>query len=90
MTGMVKGENVLIPRIPIIPIDLLFQFKSVQFPLKAAFAITINKAQGQTLKVAAVHLEKKNVFPLGNFMWRAHVYLPQNLYVMAKYGKQKT
>ncbi|GBP86914.1 hypothetical protein EVAR_103730_1 [Eumeta japonica] len=59
ITGMAKRENVLIPRIPIIPTDLPFQFKRRQFPLKAAFAITINKAQGETLKVAGVHLEKK-------------------------------
>nr|XP_053602892.1 uncharacterized protein LOC128670900 [Plodia interpunctella] len=50
MTGTAKGENVLIPRIPIIPTDLPFQFKRVQFPLKPAFAMTINKSQGQTLK----------------------------------------
>lgn len=43
MAGMAKGQNVLIPRIPIIPTDLPFQFKRVQFLLKAAFAITITK-----------------------------------------------
>ncbi|XP_022817977.1 uncharacterized protein LOC111350580 [Spodoptera litura] len=47
-----KDEEVLIPRIPMIPTDLPFQFKRIQFPLKPAFAMTINKAQGQTLKVA--------------------------------------
>jgi PIF1 helicase. len=38
--------------------DLPFQFKRVQFPSKLSFAVTINKAQGQTLQVAGVHLEK--------------------------------
>ncbi|GBN43647.1 hypothetical protein AVEN_262628-1 [Araneus ventricosus] len=58
MTGIARGESVLIPRIPIIPTDLPFQFKRLQFPLKLAFGMAINKAQGQTLKVAGVHLEK--------------------------------
>lgn len=62
-TGIAKGENVLIPRIPIIPINLPFQFERVQFPLKGAFALTINKAQGQTLKDPGVNLEKKLFFP---------------------------
>ncbi|XP_050558894.1 uncharacterized protein LOC118275784 [Spodoptera frugiperda] len=64
MTGIAKDEEVLIPRIPMIPTDLPFQFKRIQFPLKPAFAMTINKAQGQTLKVAGVHLEK-NCFSHG-------------------------
>ncbi|XP_027836590.2 uncharacterized protein LOC114119284 [Aphis gossypii] len=38
-----KGEEVLIPRIPIIPTDLPFQFKRNQFPVRLAFAMTINK-----------------------------------------------
>ena len=59
MTGIAKGEDILIPHITIIPTDLPFQFKRVQFLPKAAFAITINKVQGQTLKVVGVHLEKK-------------------------------
>ncbi|XP_045536286.1 uncharacterized protein LOC106720810 [Papilio machaon] len=54
MTGMAKGENVLIPRIPIIPTDLPFQFKRLQFPVKIAFAITINKAQGYDLEESSL------------------------------------
>ncbi|GFX34533.1 ATP-dependent DNA helicase [Trichonephila clavipes] len=59
LTGVGKGKNVIIPRIPILPTDLLFQFKRVQFPVKPSLAVTINKAQGQTLQVAGVHLEKR-------------------------------
>lgn len=58
LTGVGKGESVIIPRILIIPSDLPFKFKRVQFPVKLSFAITINKPQGQTLQVAGVHLEK--------------------------------
>ncbi|CAF4947509.1 unnamed protein product [Pieris macdunnoughi] len=89
MTGTAKGEEVLIPRIPIIPTDLPFQFKRVQFPLKAAFAMTINKAQGQTLKVAGVHLEK-NCFSHGQlYVACSRVSSPQNLHVLTKEGKTK-
>lgn len=89
MTGTAKGENVLIPRIPIIPTDLPFQFKRVQFPLKPAFAMTINKSQGQTLKVAGVHLEK-NCFSHGQlYVACSRVSSPQNLYILSKDGKTK-
>ncbi|CAH0397746.1 unnamed protein product [Chilo suppressalis] len=56
LAGGAKGETVLIPRIPIIPTNLPFQFKCLQFPINVAFSITINKSQGQTLKVADIHL----------------------------------
>ncbi|XP_050339716.1 uncharacterized protein LOC126766058 [Bactrocera neohumeralis] len=51
LTGTAKGDVVLIPRIPIIPTDMPFEFKRLQFPVRLAFAMSINKAQGQTLKV---------------------------------------
>ncbi len=58
LNGVAKGESVLIPRISLTPSDLPFQFKRLQFPLNLAFAMTINKYQGQTLKVTGVHLEQ--------------------------------
>ena len=89
VTGMAKGETVIIPRISIIPTDLPFQFKRVQFPLKTAFAMTINKAQGQTLKVAGVHLEK-DCFSHGQlYVACSRVSKPQDLYIFAKDGKTK-
>ncbi|UYV72473.1 hypothetical protein LAZ67_9003287 [Cordylochernes scorpioides] len=57
LTGSFRGEEVLIPRIPIIPNDLPFKFRRLQFPVTVAFAMTINKSQGQTLQVVGVHLE---------------------------------
>ena len=56
MTGCAKGQVTYIPRIPIIPGDLPFEFKRLQFPVRLAFAMTINKSQGQTFKVAGVDL----------------------------------
>jgi len=41
LNGKSKGEDVLIPRIPIIPTDMLFDFKRLQFPIRLAFSMTI-------------------------------------------------
>jgi ATP-dependent DNA helicase PIF1 len=34
------------PSIPMILTDMLFEFKRLQYPVRLAFAMTINKAQG--------------------------------------------
>jgi ATP-dependent DNA helicase PIF1 len=46
------GENILLPWILIIPTDVTIQFKRLQFPIRLAFVMTINKSQGQTMSVA--------------------------------------
>ncbi|XP_057656828.1 ATP-dependent DNA helicase pif1-like [Diorhabda carinulata] len=51
LNGKFRGENILIARIPIIPTDVPIQFKRIQFPIRLAFAMTINKSQGQTMSV---------------------------------------
>lgn len=59
---ILKGNNVgsteFIPRIKLISNDggLPFQLARRQFPIKVAFAMTINKAQGQTLKHMGLYL----------------------------------
>ncbi|XP_039968153.1 uncharacterized protein LOC120779862 [Bactrocera tryoni] len=45
LNSKAKGEDVLIPRIPMIPTDMPFNFKRLQFPVRLSFAMTINKAQ---------------------------------------------
>lgn len=47
-------------RIPLIssPSDLAFSFKRLQFPVRLCFAMSINKSQGQTLKVAGLQLQE--------------------------------
>lgn len=55
-TGIYEGEIVFIPQIPLMPSDYQIPFKRVQFPVKLCYAMTINKAQGQTLKVAGIDL----------------------------------
>ncbi|KAJ8883879.1 hypothetical protein PR048_015734, partial [Dryococelus australis] len=66
LTSKAKGQDVLIPRIPIIPNNFPFQFKRLEFPLKTSFSMTINKPQGQTLKVARIHLDNLFFFPWPN------------------------
>ena len=51
-------RTVLIPRITFIPKvgEYPFEWQRRQFPVRAAFATTINKSQGQTLKKAGIWL----------------------------------
>ena len=44
LTGKYKSEDVLIPRIPMITTGMSFEFIRLQFPVRLAFAWTINKA----------------------------------------------
>ena len=57
MTGCAKNKDVFNPRIPLIPTDVPYQFERLQFPIRLSFAMTINKTQSQSLKVAGVHLQ---------------------------------
>ena len=56
LTGNGTGETFFIPNIPMIPSELPVQFKRLQFPIKLAFGMTVNKAQDQTLRVAGIDL----------------------------------
>ncbi|XP_063629669.1 uncharacterized protein LOC134801075 [Cydia splendana] len=56
LTGCGAGEAVFIPRIPLIPNNVPFHFKRLQFPVSVCFAMTINKSQGETLRAAGVDL----------------------------------
>ncbi|XP_036334713.1 uncharacterized protein LOC118745294 [Rhagoletis pomonella] len=58
LNGKAASEVVLLPRIPMIPTDMPFEFKRLQFPVRLAFAMTINKSQGQTFRVCGVNLEE--------------------------------
>ena len=73
---------VLIPRITFIPklLEYPFEWQRRQFPVRPAFAITINKSQGQTLKHAGVWL-RGDVFTHGQlYVACSRVSTPDNLY----------
>ena len=59
MLGQHAGKRVFLPRIPLCPSDdemFPFKFKRKQFPVRLSFAMTINKAQGQTIPNVGVYL----------------------------------
>ena len=61
-TGVRRGDTVFIPRIDVIPENMEefgFKFKRRQFPLRLAFAMTINKAQGQSFERVGIDLTRE-------------------------------
>lgn len=49
ISGKFEGTNVIVPRIPLTSTDERYPpFTRVQFPIKLAFAMTINRGQGQS------------------------------------------
>lgn len=59
-SGQHVGKRIFIPRITLSPSDdgtqMPFKLKRRQFPVRPAFAMTINKAQGQTMKAMGLYL----------------------------------
>lgn len=60
ITGRQVGNTVYIPRLSITPSDtkLPFKMRRRQLPLAVAFAITINKSQGQSLSKVGIFLPR--------------------------------
>jgi hypothetical protein len=58
LTGTAEKQTVFIPMIDLAPTstDLPFVLRRRQFPIKLAFAMTINKSQGQTLEKVGIYL----------------------------------
>ena len=57
--GQHARKRVFIPRIPLSPsedVSLPFKFTRKQFPIRLSFAMTINKAQGQTIPTVGIYL----------------------------------
>ena len=86
LTGPFKGEDILIPCIPMILTDMLFEFKRMQFPICLAFAMTINKSQDQILTTSGIDLNT-DCFSHGQlYVACSGVGKPSDLFVYTKNG----
>jgi ATP-dependent DNA helicase PIF1 len=59
VNGQHARKRAFIPTIPMSPsedLTLLFKFKRKQFLIRLSFAMTINKAQGQTISNVGIYL----------------------------------
>jgi len=89
LTGCARGRDVFIPRIPLIPTDLPFHFKRLQFPFRLASAMSINKAQRQSMKISGIHLEN-SCFSHGQlYVACSRVGNPTKLYILSPERKTK-
>jgi len=66
-----------------------FEFKRLQFPVHLAFAISINKGQGQSLKVDGINLETPCFLHDQLYVAFSRVGSEKNLFVLAPDAKTK-
>ena len=81
--GTHAGKEVYLPRILFMPTDTEYPFvlRRRQFPVRPCFAMTINKAQGQTLGFVGVYLPR-HVFAHGQlYVAMSRVSSPDSLRV---------
>lgn len=84
LTGCGLGETVFIPRIPLIPTDYPVNFRRIQFPLKPCLAMTLNKAQGQTMRIVGLDL-RNDCFSHGQlYVGMSRVSAAKNLFILPK------
>ena len=90
MTGVHAGEEVMISRVPLTSSDedraAPVKFIRRQFPIKPAYAMTINKSQGQTLNHVGLYLPQP-VFGHGQiYVALSRCTNPQNLKILIDNG----
>ena len=89
ITGEYAGETVFIPRITLSPNDTVYEFQRTQFPVRLSYAMSINKSQGQTLKVVGLNLQE-NCFSHGQFYVAcSRVGGPGQLHMLTQDGNTK-
>ena len=66
-----------------------FEFKRLQFPVRLALAMSINKAQGQSLQVARINLEAPYFSHGQLYVACSRVGTGKNVYVLASDAKTK-
>ena len=89
ISGRYAGVHCFIPRIPVRPTDLPFEFERLQFSVRLCFAMTINKSQGQSFKVVGLNLTDP-VFTHGQlYVGISSVGNPDGLFILAPEGKTK-
>jgi len=79
--GQFDGDVVFIPRITLEPKDgdFPFEWNRRQFPVRVAFAMTINKSQGQSLQRVGVYLGE-DIFAHGQaYVAASRVSHPENI-----------
>jgi ATP-dependent DNA helicase PIF1 len=88
-SGEHKGKRVFIPRIVLMTSDgynMPFTLRRGQFPIRVAFALTINKAQGQTIPKVGIFLPD-HVFCHGQlYVALSRATRSSNIKVMMKQG----
>lgn len=88
LTGANAGSVHFIPRIKLMPSDstLPFEMARTQFPIKLAYAITINKAQGQSLERVGLYLDNQ-VFSHGQlYVALSRATSPDNVAILIPNG----
>ncbi|KAJ2924672.1 hypothetical protein H1R20_g12432, partial [Candolleomyces eurysporus] len=84
--GDFDGNVVFIPRIAVVPTerssDVTFNFQRLQFPVRLAFSLSINKAQGQTVRYVGLDLQEA-VFSHGQlYVALSRVTAPRNVKIL--------
>ncbi|EOA18939.1 hypothetical protein CARUB_v10007570mg [Capsella rubella] len=91
LTDTRVGKLVMLPRMVLTPLDLRLPFKMRrrQFPISVAFAMTINKSQGQSLSKVVIYLPR-TVFSHGQlYLAMSRLSSKSSLKILITYAKGK-
>lgn len=89
LKGMYKKQDVFISRISMISTDIPFDFIRLQFPVRLAFVITINKSQGHSFIICDIDLENPCFSHDHRYFTCSHVEKLSALFIYASNNKTK-